>query len=772
MMKRFLLLSIITCSLLAKAQYTDDFSDGNFTVNPLWSGTTEKFVVDNGILQLDDKEASGSGSFKAYLSTPSEAVVSAQWQMRVVADVNLTSYNYVRYYLIADRADFLDDSLTGYFVLVGGAKKNISLYKQNGKAITKIIDGTDNRLNVSLPNELEIKITCDDSFNWQLYSKLSSENDFRLEGQTESVVSSNCLYSGVYLSYSSSNKNKYSFDDFVVVGDDYTPPVNNSDRHSLVFNEVMVDPEPAIGVLPNAEYIELYNRTEKAIDLSGFVLECGRGKGIIEEGVIAAKGYLLLCDYKYKSDFENFGNIDVANMSYFPSLSNGGALINLKTPEGNTVAWTDYSDEWYGDDNLRKEGGFSLERVDVNNLNNDVNNWRPSNDTSGGTPGRVNSSVDTNPDTEEPKLIAVSLLNDNSCQLIFNKEMSLEKITSLYNYISSDVAITKAVAVEPCYNRLTLTFAPTLSSDTIEIEINNLTCVSDFSMDKVSFRLAKPQSVLRNDVVINELMYNTDDNTAEYIELYNNSNKVINIAQLFMSRRYKGNLDAKKTISNDSVLLFPHQYLLLSRDIEAVCSRYACGIDGINIETYLNSLSNTEGNVVICLNNADIIDEFDYSDKMQSPSVIDSRGVSLERINPHKPTNDINNWASASFTEDYGTPSRQNSQYDITDSQSDDRYWLDYETFTPDNDGFRDFLLLNYKFDEQYNITATVYNPIGVKVKVLCNNLIAGSTGVIRWDGSAENGSLADVGIYVIKIVAVGTEKVLTDKIVCVLGMK
>ena len=57
-------------SVGAMAQFTDDFTDGDFTHNPVWSGTVDKFTVADGVLRLSDGAASGSGSFKAYLSTP------------------------------------------------------------------------------------------------------------------------------------------------------------------------------------------------------------------------------------------------------------------------------------------------------------------------------------------------------------------------------------------------------------------------------------------------------------------------------------------------------------------------------------------------------------------------------------------------------------------------------------------------------------------------------------------------------------------------------
>ena len=450
-------------------------------------------------------------------------------------------------------------------------------------------------------------------------------------------------------------------------------------------------------------------------------------------------------------------------------------MITVKDTDGKTVTWTEYSDSWYGRDILQKNGGFSLERIDCDNLHNSSANWTPSHDDKGGTPCTANSMKAANTDNVQPELSAVGLVGSSSCVLIFNKEMNDSAAVRVSNYLSSDVAIASAKVVEPKADRVMLTFSPALAADTVEISASNLKCVSGFVLDGATFRLARPQEPQVGDLVINEILYNTDEGVGEYVEVFNKSNKVINLANICITSRLgSGQLKAPRAVTADSILLFPYKYLLISNDIRSVCSVYSCGeADGVRCDTVLPTLPNKEGNVVLCTANTYVLDELNYADGMQSPSVVNSRGVALERISPMLPTDDKSNWASASFAENYGTPARRNSQYSATTSTADKHYWLDYETFTPDGDGYRDLLTVNYKLPESgYSISATVYTPTGLRVKTLANNLPAGTSGVLRWDGRNDTDAICEVGIYIVRIEAVCRDKRINSQLVCVRGMR
>ena len=205
-----------------KIEWKEDFTDGNFTVNPEWNGLVGNFSV-NSTFQLQSK---APGTSKSYLSTPSEVFDNAVWEFWVKINYDPTSSNYASVYFIADRSD-LSDEVYGYYVQIGNTSDEISLYLQEGTRKTKIIDGTDGRTN-SNPAEVHVKVIRDKEGNFLLYSKLPSENDYYSEGSVQNQKIGGSKYFGLLYSNSSLTGNAYFFDDISVSGEkfiDVVPPV-------------------------------------------------------------------------------------------------------------------------------------------------------------------------------------------------------------------------------------------------------------------------------------------------------------------------------------------------------------------------------------------------------------------------------------------------------------------------------------------------------------------------------------------------------------------
>lgn len=221
-MKKLVVIFPIFVSFFSFAQFNEQFSDGNFTENPVWEGTTENFIV-NSDFQLQSNASSASSSF---LFTASEAIDNAAWECWVKITYPTSNNNYASIYLVSDRTD-ISEECNAYYVKIGGTNDEVSLFLQQGTKHTKIIDGIDKRTDGN-PVELRIKVTRDAEGKFELYSKLSSEQDFVLEGTAINTAITQSQYFGVLFSNTNTTGQCYFFDDIFVSGNkaaDFNPPV-------------------------------------------------------------------------------------------------------------------------------------------------------------------------------------------------------------------------------------------------------------------------------------------------------------------------------------------------------------------------------------------------------------------------------------------------------------------------------------------------------------------------------------------------------------------
>ena len=116
MRKTFLFFIVFSFPYLISAQFTDDFLDGDFTINPTWIGDFDKFEVDSSgrLHTIYD-----SVSSEIYLSTISKVSENAVWEFSSEYLFEPSSSNFSKIYLMSDNQD-LTSNLNGYFVNFGG----------------------------------------------------------------------------------------------------------------------------------------------------------------------------------------------------------------------------------------------------------------------------------------------------------------------------------------------------------------------------------------------------------------------------------------------------------------------------------------------------------------------------------------------------------------------------------------------------------------------------------------------------------------------------
>ena len=198
--------------MIGFGQFTDSFSDGDFTNNPNWLGDVGIFEVDtNFSLHLNDSIANSSS-----LVTQSQSIINSEWIFGVRLDFSPSTNNYARVYLISDEQD-LSGNLNGYFVKIGGQSGNVddfSLYSQNGTNQTKIIDGIDTL--ASNNPDIRLKVTRDTFGNWELF--LDTNGVFFTQGIAFDNDITSSDYFGVFCKYTITRSDKFWFDDFSVNG--------------------------------------------------------------------------------------------------------------------------------------------------------------------------------------------------------------------------------------------------------------------------------------------------------------------------------------------------------------------------------------------------------------------------------------------------------------------------------------------------------------------------------------------------------------------------
>ncbi|MCW3108802.1 MAG: hypothetical protein JWQ09_3308, partial [Segetibacter sp.] len=170
----------------------------------------------------------------------------------------------------------------------------------------------------------------------------------------------------------------------------------------------------------------------------------------------------------------------------------------------------------------------------------------------------------------------------------------------------------------------------------------------------------------------------------------------------------------------------------------------------IFMDVTMPSFPEDEGVVVILNAQGKIIDELHYSSKWHFALIDNEEGISLERIDYNKPTQNKDNWASAASAAGFGTPSYQNSQL-RRDVFVQGEVTITPKTFSPDNDGFEDYATINIKMsDPGYVANITIFDAAGRPVKDLAKNATLAATASFRWDGLDDKFHKIPVGVYVV----------------------
>ncbi|MFN5417070.1 MAG: lamin tail domain-containing protein [Flavobacteriia bacterium] len=856
-MKKILILLFLSSFSFAFNQINDDFSDNDFTANPVWLGDDSVFVVadDGGNLKLRSNKIIANSTF--YLSTANALVTNTQFEFSLKLAFSTSSTNYVDIYVNADQSDLLSATLNGYFVRVGETTDEVSFWKMINGTPTKIIDGIDGSLGSS--SNLKIKVICSATNDWSLERDLTGTgSSYVLEGSVNNSELVTSSFFGIKIRQSTASFFQKHFLDNVYVGPiilDVTPPsivsatvidannfdvlfsesvdqtsaenlvnysinpslgITNATRDAVNFSlvhintssalingtnytltatnisdlnanimltgntifsllvgetpsegdviitEFFCDPSPKIG-LAEIEFVEIYNKSNKIFHLEDWQLGDNATSGTISDAWILPGEYKVLVTTSAIDSFPN-----AIAVSSFPSLNNTGDNIVLRDTGSVIIDSLTFTDSWYHDD-IKAEGGYTIELINQNDPCSGEDNWSASNSLTGGTPGSQNSIFDNTPDSQAPTLVSLRTLAPNFLVVKFSEGMDSLSLVNALVTTNPSLTVSNIFALSQFPDSIIIAFNENfVGSQVYQFQIQNVAdCWNNSGNLSGEFILA--EAAVQGDLVINEILSDSYTGASDFIEIRNNSTKVIDVFG-YQLANYDDTIANNKTIT-EHYNLKANDFVVITPDSNSVKNNYPATVGGKFIQMSLPTYSN-DSSTVYLLNGSVLVDNVSYKSDWQFALLNDTDGKSLERIDPFGPSNDKNNWHTASENIGFATPGKENSQ--ILYGENDGVVNLTNPIFSPDNDGFEDVLQINYEMINAGMLASiSVFDDRGREIKKLVKSELIGSKGTFTWDGVTDNNQKASIGSYVLLFNAFDLSgKQISEKIAFVIGGK
>ncbi|MEO8398287.1 MAG: lamin tail domain-containing protein [Ignavibacteriaceae bacterium] len=473
----------------------------------------------------------------------------------------------------------------------------------------------------------------------------------------------------------------------------------NENRSDVIINEFMYAP-----AFPQPEWIELFNRSEKIINLKNYkIADDSDTISVIKNSVILnPKEYFIITR---DSSIINYFNVKSNFVeSNFPTLNNSGDRIILIDSLNRTIDSLEYLFTWGG------TGGKSLERIDPNFISTDSASWSTSKSFQGGTPGYINSVTQKDFDG------AVLKINFNPLNPFFGDEVSISALAknigkniSSFNLVLFEDTNLDSLPDSEIEIKQNIIFPPGDSAEiNFDFKIQNLQnkraffVQLNFSEDEDTtnnnFYAVVSPGYLSSSIIINEVMYDPQQGEPEWIELVNISQQNINLKNWSISDLLP--MPAKNLITKNDITISPNEYFIAAHD-----SSFYSFHPEVNAKIFIanfGTLGNTEDGIILYDFRNINIDSLNYKSAWGG-----GNGFSLERISFENETNDSSNWTS-SLSINKSTPGKENSINKIQPGKRNDLI-INEIMFDPDID--------NCEFIEFFNLSGDSLNIGGWKIE-------------------------------------------------------
>ena len=517
-------------------------------------------------------------------------------------------------------------------------------------------------------------------------------------------------------------------------------------RASIVINEIMYAPKA-----PEQEWLEFYNTSGSNIDLSNFKIETHGGSTKIKSGAsIDPQDFAVICkDSSVSKSHYPVKNLIVQSI---PSLNNSGDWIAIYDSLGNLIDSVNYVPSYGGSD------GRSLERVDYL-AGSDSTNWHESVDSTGATPGMMNSVALLPYDVSLKRLECTNSLamNQEASIVLVVQNAGRNSVTDIgvsieilnavdgTSVLSKDQTLSSILPPGDSTNAY-FTFTPKKSGTyRILAKVSHPQDQRHWNDTLSAFANVRfrPESI-----VINEIMYSTGK-TGEYFEIYDASQSQIDIADWTF---HTSSQPKPAKLSAISKVLAPNNYFVVAAD--SLIFNFVFDTDMVQIVKSM-TLRDDGGCIVLLDPSGVVVDSVYYQPTWHNSDIANTSGRSLEKINPTLPSNEKTSWSTC-VSPLGGTPGKKNSLF-IDAGNTAGSISISPNPFSPDGDGVDDFTFISYTFPvSSVKVRVRIFDSIGRLIAAPVDNSILPSTGKIVWDGRDNSGKIVKFGLYILLVEVTG----------------
>ena len=482
----------------------------------------------------------------------------------------------------------------------------------------------------------------------QSYSNLFSGDSIT----ASTILSSLAIGSYQIISKVNFNEDENQLNNQLIKSFSVNPPGNV--YNDLIINEIMYAPSSG-----QPEWVELMNKSANPINLKKWKFADATTSVTITNSdfILEPDSFVVLTA---DSSILNYFPVSSAIIKIsMPALNNTGDAVVIKDSMNILIDSVNYLPSWGGN-----TGGKSLERILKDNPSNDPQNWKTSQSIFKATPGKINSVTPKDYDltitvfesTAGFGVIGESIsLNSTIKNIGLNASGSFDLL--LFNDTNYDsIPQLNELVAQQSFNSLNVfdSISATFITQNFAEGENNFILLISTSLDNdttnnIAFTNVVGVTVneIRNDIVINEIMYAPSSPEPEWIEIFNRSDKIINL------KNYKiaDAVDTTKVIT-DTLNLNPKEFLVIAKD-SSVFSFY-----NIQSRVYINTfptLNNVDDKIILLDSLNRVIDSLQYFSNWGGSS-----GKSLERIDVNISSTDSTNWKT-SISKYKATPGTFNS---------------------------------------------------------------------------------------------------------------